>query len=132
VNVKAARKARIRGDVAQLLRTGLLVFALALQGYLAQVHHHDIPKLSAAIAATGNSGATHVPVQPIDDQGRDPGCFFCHLSAHGSTSVLPPAILLVVGPSEAIGYRVVHVSSASHDAPAAYSSRAPPSLFVTA
>jgi hypothetical protein len=130
VNVKAARKARIQGDVAQLLRTGLLVLALTLQGYLAQVHHHDISKRSAAIAAAG--GATHAPVQPIDDEGRDPGCFFCHLSAHGSTSVLPPAILLVAAPPEAIAYRVVHESSVSHDAPAAYSSRAPPSLLATA
>jgi hypothetical protein len=132
VNVKAARKARIQGDVAQLLRTGLLVLALTLQGYLAQVHHHDIPKLSAAIAATGNGGTTHAPVQPIDDQGRDPGCFFCHLSAHGSTSVLPPAILLVVGPPGVVAYRVTPELSASHDAPAAYSSRAPPSLLATA
>lgn len=118
-------------DVGRLLRTGLLLLALALQGYLSETHHHDRAAASAlagAIAADTGSA----PTQPIDSDGHDPHCFICHLSTHGGTSILPPAILLAVGPAEGVAYRVTLDPLETRDAPSAYSSRAPPPLLVQA
>lgn len=130
--MKAKLPRAVRGNrtLAQLLRTGLLVLALVLQGYISQVHHHDYAASTLnTIALMGDTSETP---PPIDSDGRDHHCFICHLSGHGSVSILPPAILLALVSSEFVLYRVTRDFLQSHDAPSPYSSRAPPSLIVPA
>ena len=134
--MKTARKARIhwgidRQDIGRFLRSGLLILAIALQGYITQVHHHDFAEATLAAASGGNS-TSDSPVSPVDSDGRDHHCFICHLSSLGATSVAPPSIPLTTAPIGPVVYRVDHDSRISRDAPAAYLSRAPPSLVVPA
>ncbi len=114
---------------------GLLVVALVLQGYLSQVHNHNVAAAAAgsataafALAADGDGGRS--PAQPLDGNGHDLHCFICHLAGLGSASLLPPAIGLTLAPPRAVAFAAADDRLELRDAPAAYSSRAPPSLFV--
>ena len=131
MKVKRPRAVRSDRTLAQLLRTGLLVLALVLQGYISQVHHHDYAASTLSTIAL-NGDASESPLAPIDSDGRDHHCFICHLSGHGSISILPPAIVLAVVSSGFVFYRIARDSLESHDAPSFYSSRAPPSLILPA
>lgn len=131
MKAKVPRAVRSDRNLAQLLRTGLLILALVLQGYISQVHHHDYAASTLSTIAL-NGGASESPLAPIDSDGRDHHCFICHLSGQGSISILPPAIVLALVSSGFVLYRITRESLESHDAPSAYSSRAPPSLIIHA
>jgi hypothetical protein len=130
------RRAIAIRDIAKLLKTGLLVVALILQGYFSQVHNHNVAAAAGsataafALAAGGDDGRS--PAQPLDGGGHDLHCFICHLTGLGSASLLPPAIGPSLAPPRAVAYVAADDRLAVREAPAAYSSRAPPSLFVPA
>lgn len=130
--LKEPRETRSTRDTGKLLFRGLLVLALVLQGYLSQVHSHaGVP--AALLTAIEDGNTTGSPIQqPIDSDGRDHRCFICHLAGYGSISVLPQAIVLATVPMGLVVYRIAHDSGDFLDAPLAYASRAPPSLFVQA
>lgn len=128
--MKTARKTHRYPDIGRLLRTGLLVLAVALQGYITQLHHHDFA--AATVAANLGGDTSPAPVSPVDGDGRDHHCFICHLSTLGATSVTPPTIDFTGMPIGMAMYRVAPDLFVSHGAPAAYASRAPPFLFVPA
>jgi hypothetical protein len=126
------RRAIAHWDIAKLLKTGLLVVAFALQGYLSEVHHHDLGAAGAASIATlapaGDAGNSSP--EPIDSDGHDLHCFICHLAGLGSASLLPPAILLALGPPRAAPFVAGEDAFDLRHVAAAYSSRAPPSRSV--
>lgn len=129
--MKAPRAARSHRDFGKLFRTGLLVLALVLQGYLSQVHHHDFAA-TALLATTADGDTTGSPMQPIDSGGRDHHCFICHLSGHGSISMLPQAVVLAVVSAGIVVYLVARDPLDLRNTSSAYSSRAPPSRFIQA
>lgn len=117
-------------DIGRLLRTGLLILAVALQGYISQAHHHDFA--AATLAASLGGDTSPAPISPMDGDGRDHHCFICHLSSLGATSVVPPSVPLATAPIGFVVYDTGHDRLVSHGAPAAYASRAPPFLSVPA
>jgi hypothetical protein len=121
-------------DIAKLLKTGLLVVALIFQGYLSQVHNHNsaVANAAAALEMAASGDGSLSPAQPLDGNGHDLHCFVCHLAGLSSASLLPHAIGLPLAPPRAITYVAADDYLALRDVRAAYSSRAPPSLFVQA
>ena len=129
--MKTAGKAHRNREIGRLLRTGLLVLAVALQGYITQLHHHDFAAATLAASSDGDTTSSS-PISPVDGDGRDHHCFICHLSSLGATSVAPPAIAFTAMPIGIAVYGAARDLFVSPGAPAAYASRAPPSLFVPA
>lgn len=131
------RRAITTREVAKLLKAGLLVVALVLQGYFSQVHNHNIA-VAAGSATTALASAIDVaaggdtPAQPLDGSGHDLHCFICHLAGVGSASLLPSAIVMADAPPRAFVFAAADERVALRAPPAGYSPRAPPSLFVPA
>ena len=115
---------------------GLLIVALVLQGYLSQVHNHDAAatagNATAAFAPVVGGDGGRAPAPPLDGDGHDLHCFICHLAGVGSAPLPPPASGLALAPPLAVAYVAADDRLALRGAQAAYSSRAPPSLFVPA
>jgi hypothetical protein len=135
--VKMARRARDieyrdfgYRKIGRLLRTGLLILAIVLQGYITQLHHHDFA--AATLAASQGGDTSSAPISPVDGDGRDHRCFICHLSGLGANSVAPPSIPLATAPIGFVACGIDHDPFVPHGTPAAYASRAPPSLTVPA
>lgn len=129
--MKTARKAYRYQDLGRLLRIGLLVLAVALQGYVTQLHHHDFAAATLAASMAGDT-TSQTPISPVDGDGRDHHCFICHLSSLGATPVAPPTIAFTAMPIGMVVYGDEQDLLVARGAPAAYASRAPPSLIVPA
>lgn len=106
------------------------MLAVALQGYITQVHHHDFA--AATVAASLGGDTSPAPVSPVDGDGRDHHCFICHLSTLGANSVTPPTIAFTAAPIGMAVYGGAQDLFVFRGGPAAYASRAPPFLSVPA
>jgi hypothetical protein len=125
-------RANARRDFAKLLKTGLLILALVLQGYLGQLHRHASAQAEGgavlALVANGDSGGLSdgSSAPPLDGDGRDLHCFICHLTGHGAAPLLPHPVVFALAPPRAIAYVAAESSFDPRHAPSGYSSRAPP------
>jgi hypothetical protein len=119
---------------SELLKRGLLVLALLIQGYVGAAHFHNLAASNAgpAFAVTldgsnGLSGGADLPANLPDGHNAD--CAVCHLTGLATASLVPASMMAL----PVLAASLLNLPDYTAPRPAAaesHSPRGPPPSFV--